>query len=107
MSYIGQSLEIRHVESRVTDTLNVDQLCLFINGLTEVFGIVGLNEMSVDAQLGEQDLELVVGATIDIGAGNNVITSLTKSSNSEELSSLAYYAVLASLFLGVIRRSIL
>lgn len=40
MSHVGQSSEVRHAEPRVTNTLNVYQLCLFVNGFTEILGVV-------------------------------------------------------------------
>jgi len=53
--------------------------------------------MSVDAQLGKQDLELIVCTTVNAGTRNNVVTSLTKGSNGKELSSLAYLVLESSI----------
>ena len=64
----GHLFDIQHVHARVGDGLAVDGAGLGRDGLAEIFGIVRLHELHVDAQAAEADIELRVGAAVE-GAG--------------------------------------
>lgn len=88
MSHLGNSLKVRHVVAGVSDALEVDGLCLVIDGGLNGLGVVALDELCGDAVALECDLELVVGAAVEVGGGDNVVAGLGESSEGEELSGL-------------------
>jgi hypothetical protein len=89
VGYLGNSLQIWHIVSRVADALEVDGLCVVIDGGGDVLGVVTLDELGSDAVALEGDLELVVGAAVEVGGGHDVVAGLGESSEGDELGSLA------------------
>lgn len=89
MSSLGNSLQIRNVVLGVSNTLNIDSLCLIINGSCNVLRLVAIDELGFDAQAREEDLELVVGAAVEVRSRNDVVASLSEGADGEELSGLA------------------
>jgi hypothetical protein len=85
---LGDSLNIWHVVSWVTNGLDVDSLGLLVNGSGDILWLVTSNELGIDAKTWKEDLELVVGSSVDVGCGNNVVTSLREGCNGHELSRL-------------------
>lgn len=82
-------LEIRYIVTRVADALEVNRLCVVVDSSDELLGLVTINKLAVDAKPGEHDLELVVGSSVKIRSGDDVVAGLCKGSNGHELSSLA------------------
>ena len=64
---LGNSLNIRNVVPRVANALNVDGLGLVVDGGGNVLGLVAVDELGLDPEAGKEDLELVVGATVEVG----------------------------------------
>lgn len=89
MGDLGNGLEIRHVVARVADALDVDGLGLVVDGGGNLVGVVSVDKLGLDAQTREEDLELVVGAAVQVRRGDNVVTSVCESANGDELGSLA------------------
>ena len=87
--YLGDSLEVGDVVLGVSNALEVDSLGLVIDGSGDILGLVAVDELGVDAISGQHDLELVVSATVQVGGGDNVVSSLGKCRNSHQLSGLA------------------
>lgn len=89
MGSLGNSLQVRNVILGVSNTLNIDSLCLIINGSCNVLRLVTIDELGLDAQAREEDLELVVGAAVEVRSRNDVVASLSEGADGEELSGLA------------------
>lgn len=86
---LGNGLEIGNVVPGVTNALDVDGLGLVVDEGGNVLGLITVGELGLDAKAGEQDLELVVGATVEVGGGDNVVAGVSEGSDGDELGSLA------------------
>lgn len=89
MGNLGNGLDIWDVISWVSNALDIDCLGLVVNSGSDVLGVLAVDELGVDAQAREEDLELVVGAAIQVRGGDDVVTGLGQSRNCDELGSLA------------------
>jgi hypothetical protein len=86
---LGNSLQVRNVVLGVTNALEVDGLCLVVDGSSNVLGLVAVDKLGLDAQTGEEDLELVVGAAVEVGGGDDVVAGVGQSVDGDELGGLA------------------
>lgn len=89
MGDLGNGLQVRHVVSRVANALDIDSLGLVVNGGSDVLGVVTVDELGLDAEAGQEDLELVVSAAVQVGCGDNVVTGMGEGRDSDELGTLA------------------
>lgn len=89
MGDLGNSLEVGNVVPRVTDALDIDGLGLFVNGSGNVLGLVAVDKFGLDTETGEEDLELVVGATVKVGGRHDVVAGVGKGVDRDELRGLA------------------
>ena len=89
MRRLGNGLEVGHVVARVADGLEVDGLGLVVDGGGDVLGAVALDELGGDAQARQKDLELVVGAAVQVGGGDNVVAGVRQRVDGHELRALA------------------
>lgn len=89
MSHLGNGLQVRHVVSGIANALEVDGLCVVVDGGSNVLGVVALDKLGGDAIALECDLELVVGAAVEVGGGDDVVAGLGEGRQGEELSCLA------------------
>lgn len=85
---LSNSLNIWDVVSWVANGLDVDGLGLLVDGSGNILGSVGGDELGLDTETWEEDLELVVGSSVDVGGGNDVVTGLGESGNGHELGGL-------------------
>ena len=67
----------------------INGLCFVINRLLEVVWAVSMDKLGVDAQSWEENLELVVRASVQVGRRNDVVASLCERGDGNELRSLA------------------
>ena len=65
--------DIEHVHARVGDGLAVERAGLRGDGLAEVFGIAGVDELDIDAQAAEAHVELGVGAAVERAGGHQLV----------------------------------
>lgn len=86
---LGDGGEIGDVVLGVADGLDVDGLGLLIDGGVNVLDAVAVDELGVDAEAGEEDLELVVGAAVEEGGRDNVVAGVSEGVDGDELSGLA------------------
>ena len=86
---LGQGLEVGHVEARVADRLDVQGAGARVDGLGEVLRVVSRDELRADAEPGKGDLELVVGAPVQVAGGDDVVAVLKDRGESQELRGLA------------------
>lgn len=86
---LGNGFKVRDVVSRVADALDVDGLCVVVDGGGNVLGVVALDKLGGDAVALERDLELVVGAAVQVGGRDDVVAGLGEGSEGEELGGLA------------------
>jgi hypothetical protein len=89
MGDLGNRLQVRHVVSRVADALEVHGLCVVVDGGGNVLGVVALDKLGGDAEALERDLELVVGAAVQVGRRDDVVAGLGEGREGEELGGLA------------------
>lgn len=89
MCHLDNLLEIWYIVSRIANALQIDSLGLVINQFLEVLSVIAFDEFSRDAQAGEGDFELVVGAAVEIGGRNDVVTCVGEGGDGHELGGLA------------------
>lgn len=89
MGNLRNGFKIGDVVAGISDALNVNGLCLVVDELLKVFGLVTIDKLGVDAQARQCDLELIVSATVEVRGADDVVASVSKSSDGHELSSLA------------------
>lgn len=82
-------LQIRHVIPRVTDRLDEYGLGLLVDSGLDILGLVTVDELGVDAQTGQEDLELVVGTTVEVRGGHDVVAGVSEGVDDDELGGLA------------------
>lgn len=82
-------LKVRNVVLGIANALDVDSLGVVVDQGDQVLGLVAVGELGLDAEARQGDLELVVGATVEVGGRDNVISGLRKRGNAEELRGLA------------------
>lgn len=86
---LGNGLEVRDIVPGVTDALDVDRLGLVVNGSSNVLGLVAVDKLGLDTQAGQENLELVVGAAVEVGGGHDVVSGVGEGIDGDELGSLA------------------
>ena len=84
-----QGLEVRHVEARLTQGLDVDRLGVVVDGAADRVRIVAVHQVDVDAEAWQGDFELVVGAAVEVAGGNDIVAGLGDRRDGEELRRLA------------------
>lgn len=85
----NNGLKVGHVVARVADALNVDGLCAVVDGGGQLLGLVAVDKLGRDAQAGEDDLELVVGAAVQVRGRDDVVAGVCEGGDGEELGGLA------------------
>ena len=85
----GDAFEVRHVQARVADRLEVDGLGLAVDRLLELVQLGAVDEAEVDAVLGQRVLEEVVRAAVQRGAGDDVVAGAGQIEDRERLGRLA------------------
>lgn len=86
---LGDSLEVRNVVTRVSNGLDINSLGLVVDGCGDILHLVALDELGLDAQTRQEDLELVVGAAVQVTGGNDVVAGVSQSCKGHELRRLA------------------
>jgi len=66
-------LEVGHVQRRVAHGLAEEDLGFRRDGLCEVFRVAGIDEPDRDAELGEDVVELGVGASVEVVGGDDLV----------------------------------
>lgn len=89
MNSLGNPSNVGNNVLGVGDGLDKDGLGLGVDQLGKGLRLVRVGELDLDSDTGEKDLELVVGAAIEMGGSNDVVAGLGQSANGEELSGLA------------------
>jgi len=89
MNSLGNGLEVWNIVAGVTNGLEINGLGLIINGGNDVLNLVSLNKLGSDTKSWEHNLELVIGTTVQVASGDNVITSVSEGRNGHELRGLA------------------
>ncbi len=88
MRNLRNSLKIRHVISRIANSLYKHGLGAVINRGRNISCIIALDELGLDAQARQEDLELIVGAAVEVAGGDDVVASMCQGCNGKELSGL-------------------
>lgn len=88
VSDLGDSLDVWDVVLGVSNTLDVDGLGFIINGSGQVLRLVTDDELGVDAQSWEEDLQLVVGSSVEVRRRHDVVAGMCEGRDSHELSGL-------------------
>jgi hypothetical protein len=81
--------QVWDVVTRVADALDIHGLGLVVDGGGEVFGLVAVDKLGGDSQAREGHLELVVGATIQVGCRHDVVPRVGQGGDGHELRRLA------------------
>ena len=89
MGKLGDSLKVGDVIAGVSNALDIDSLGLLVDGSCQVLGLVASDELGLDAVAGKHDLQLVVGAAVEVGGRDNVVTGVGERGDGHELSGLA------------------
>lgn len=89
MSNLRNFLKVWHIISWIPNRLHVDGLGLIVDLRRQLLGILARDEPGGDTKTGQEDFELVIGTSVEIGGGDDVVTCLCKGSNDHELGRLA------------------
>ncbi len=89
MRHLAYSLKVRHIISWVSDTFQIHRLRLVVDQMLEIFGLIPIDELRIDTQPGKENLELIVGPSIQIRSGHDVVAGMCECGNRHELSRLA------------------
>ena len=89
MSDFRNSFEIGDNVVGVTQAFNVNGSCLVINGSREVFKLAAADKGGGDAVSWKEIAQLVVSATVQMRACDNILARLGKGSECQKLGSLA------------------
>ena len=89
MGRLGDGLEIRDVVAGVADALNVHSLGLVVDLGNQVLDLVSNNKLCVDSKAGQENLQLVVCAAVEVGCRDNVVADLRQGGNGDKLGCLA------------------
>lgn len=82
-------LEIRNIILRVTNTLDVNCLGVLVDGCCQVLGLVSIHKLCLDTQTREEDLQLIVGSTVEVGRRDDVVSRVRERCKGHELRGLA------------------
>ena len=74
MGYGRQSVDIRNVRSGIAQSLDEDQLCLFIDGAPDLLQIVDVHELCGNAVGGKGMIQEIVAASVDGLLGYHVVS---------------------------------
>ena len=88
MRHLAYSLKVRHVVSWVSNTFQIHRLRLVVDQALEVFRLVPIDEFGVDTQPGKENLELIVGSSVQIRRRHDVVTGMCECGDRHELSCL-------------------
>lgn len=86
---LGDGLEVGDVVARVADALDVDGLGLVVDQGGDLVWVVAVDEFSLDAEARQEDFELVVRATVEVGCGDDVVAGVGEGVDGDELRALA------------------
>lgn len=89
MGNLGNGLEVGDAVLGVANALNVDSLGVVVNRSGKLIKVVDIDKLGLDSQTGEEHLELVVGAAVQVRGGNNVVTGVGQGVDCDELGTLA------------------
>lgn len=89
MGNLGNGLKIRHIITGVSDRLDIDRFGAIVDSGSNIGSVIALHEFGGDAQAGQQNLELIIGTTVQISGRHNVITSTSEGRDGHELGCLA------------------
>lgn len=89
MRNLGNSLEIRHVVSRVSNSLHIDCLGAIINSSSNILCTIAIHKLGLNAQPRQKDLELVVGTAVEVAGSDNVVAGVGQGRDGHELGCLA------------------
>jgi hypothetical protein len=88
MGSLGDSLEVGNVIFWISNALNIYRLGLVIDGRSEVLWLVSVDELRIYAESWEEDFQLVVGSSVEVGCRDNVVAGVCNCCNGHELGSL-------------------
>src|SRR5436309_1901750 len=71
--HLCDRFNVEHIDLRIAHGLGVDCARLWRNGLAEVFGIVGIHEDGMDAELPERYVKLRIGAAVQRTGRNDFV----------------------------------
>ena len=89
MRNLGNSLEIRYVVSGVSNSLYVNSLGTVINSGSDIRCTVAIHKFGLNAQSRQEDLELVVGAAVEVAGRDDVVAGVGQGRDGHELGCLA------------------
>jgi hypothetical protein len=81
---LGHRAYVGEIEHRVADGLDEDGAGLFVDGLGEVLGILGIHQVHLDAQLGKNGVELRNRSTIEIVGGDDLVARFSQGDDGVE-----------------------
>lgn len=89
MSNLDNRVEIRDIVCRISDGLDIHSLGAIIDGSSNLVGVVSVDKLGGDAETRKEDLELVVGAAIEVARGYDIVAGLGESGQGQELGCLS------------------
>jgi len=87
-SEVRELCKVRNIQSGITDCFQVDRLCIFIDMFYKAFRVIPVCKTGVDAQAFESYFELIVGPTVEISGGDEIVSCLQDIVQCKELGRL-------------------
>src|SRR5690606_4593121 len=72
---LGDLLDGEDVELRITDRLAVEQLGVWLKGLAESVGIIGIDKADLDAELREGVTKKIIRSAVQLRNGDHVVAA--------------------------------
>ena len=85
MGDLGNGLDVWDIVSRVANGLDIYGLGLVVDGSCKILRIVSVHKFGGYAKPGEEYFELIVCATVQVGRGDDVVSSMCQGCNCHEL----------------------
>lgn len=70
-------LKVRDVITGVSNGLNVNGLGAVVNGSSDVFCLITLNKFGCNSQSRKENFELVIGTTVQVTRGYDIISCMS------------------------------
>ena len=86
---LAQGGKVRHGKTGVAQGFHINRLGVGVDGGAEGLRVVAIDKFHADAQARQRHLELVVGAAVQMAAGDNIVTGLGQGGDGDELRRLA------------------
>ena len=81
VSDLGERLDVNNIRVRIAESLDVERLCILVDGVLKRAFLVGIDKGRADTVVSQRMRKQVVGAAVNRLRGDNVIARVSESLN--------------------------